>query len=257
MQAKAASNIKVIDVSHHQGAIDWVSVKADGVQGAFIKASEGRTGVDTKFSTNAKAAVAAGVKVGFYHYAHPENNSALVEAAKFADTVKGYAADFPHVLDVEGDAASVGGGKLSAWCVAWLQEVERLTGHPTMIYTGASFAKSYLGNQLASYPLWIAHYGVSTPMANSTWDKWSVFQYTDVGKVKGISGNVDTNAMEKSFFEKYVVEENEYMLTPEDANAIIKFLSAGYAATVQIPEAKKEFNRLANELRKASGQATQ
>ncbi|WP_336774218.1 GH25 family lysozyme [Paenibacillus sp. MMO-58] len=203
MQAKSASNVKVIDVSHHQTSINWASVKADGVQGVFIKATEGKTVLDEKFDVNAKGAAAAGLAVGYYHYAHPENNDALAEATKFANTVKGYKADFPHVLDVEGDAEKVGAGKLSAWCFAWLQEVERLTGHPTMIYTGANFAKTYLGKQLASWPLWVAHYGATTPMANSTWDKWSVFQYTSSGAVKGITGNVDINAMEKAFYDKY------------------------------------------------------
>lgn len=261
MQTKSASNIKVIDISHHQGKIDWTAVKEDGVQGAFIKATEGRTGLDTKFEVNAKAAAAAGLPVGFYHYAHPENNDPLSEAARFANTVKSYKAVFPHVLDVEGESQQVGSGKLSAWCVAWLQEVERLTGHPTMVYTGASFAKTYLSKQLAPWPLWIAHYGVSTPLANSTWDKWSVFQYTSTGSVMGITGNVDINAMEKAFFDKYVkpevpAQEEEYMLQPEDANKIIPFLSAAWKAT-QDPEARKELNRLANELRKASGQKEQ
>jgi lysozyme len=205
MQAKTASNVKIIDVSHHQGSINWASVKADGVQGTFIKATEGKSMVDLKFSSNALGAATAGLKVGFYHYAHPELNDPFSEAANFFRTVSGHKADFPHVLDVEGEADNIAGGgaALTAWCVTWLKEVERLTGHPAMIYTGASFAKDNLGKELAKWPLWIAHYGTETPMANSTWDKWSVFQYTSRGSVKGITGNVDVNAMEKAFYDKY------------------------------------------------------
>ncbi len=203
MQSKSTSNVKVIDVSHHQGAINWSLVKSDGVLGAYIKATEGKTGLDEKHDDNAKGAAAAGLPVGFYHYAHPENNDPLAEAAKFVGAVKGYNAVFPHALDVEGKAGTVGAVKLTAWCMAWLQEVERLSGHPTMIYTGASFAKTYLGKQLAAWPLWIAHYGVEAPMANSTWDSWSVFQFTSSSNVKGIAGKVDLNAMENVFFERY------------------------------------------------------
>ncbi|ACT03772.1 glycoside hydrolase family 25 protein [Paenibacillus sp. JDR-2] len=261
MQAKSASNIKIIDVSHHQGLINWAAVKSDGVQGAFIKATEGRTILDDKLEVNSKGAAEAGLAIGFYHYAHPENNDPLVEAAWFANALKGFAAQFPHVLDVEGKASTVGGEQLSKWCLAWLQEVERLTGHPTMIYSGASFAKTYLNKQVASFPLWIAHYGVETPMPNSTWDKWCVFQYTSSGNVKGIAGKVDINAMEFDFFDKHVhlpesMREKEYMLKPADANKIIPFLSAAYKAT-QDPEAREELHRLANELRKASGQKEQ
>jgi len=203
MQAKSETNVKVIDVSHHQGSISWDKVKADGVQGAIIKATEGRTGIDLKFSSNATGAVSAGIKIGFYHYARPENNSPEDEAANFYRNVKGYKADFPHVLDVEGEASKIGAAALTKWCVKWLQEVERLTGHPAMVYTGASFAKTYLGKDLAAWPLWVAHYGVNKPMDNPTWPAWSVFQYTSSGSVKGITGNVDMNVMEKAFFDKH------------------------------------------------------
>lgn len=203
MQTKEASNVKVIDVSHHQNSIDWKTVKGDGVAGAFIKATEGSKSVDLKFSSNATSAPAVGVKVGYYHYSHPELNDPYTEAANFYKTVKGFKADFPHVLDVEGDASKIGADKLTAWCVTWLTEVEKLSGHPAMIYTGASFAKSYLGKALAKWPLWIAHYGVDKPMDNPTWNQWAVFQHSSSGSVKGIAGNVDMNVMEKAFYDKY------------------------------------------------------
>ncbi|MBO7745097.1 glycoside hydrolase [Paenibacillus sp. MWE-103] len=206
MQSKSASNVKVIDVSHHQsdrGAIDWAAVKEDGVAGAFVKASEGGSGRDKGFAANASGAAAAGLKVGFYHYAHPELNAPKEEAANFASAVEGRKADFPHVLDVEGEARKIGAEKLTAWCADWLQEVERLAGHPVMVYTGASFARSNLGQALGKWPLWVAHYDAVTPMANPTWAQWAVFQYTSEGSVNGIQGNVDVNAMEQSFFDAY------------------------------------------------------
>ncbi|QHW32974.1 glycoside hydrolase [Paenibacillus rhizovicinus] len=203
MQARSDSNVKVIDVSHYQGTIDWKKAHADGVMGAFIKASEGTGITDSAFATNAVNAPAAGLRVGFYHYSHPEKNDAKSEAAYFASVVAGRKADFPHVLDVEGQASQVPSDKLTDWCVQWLKEVTRLTGHDTMVYTGASFAKSYLGKSLGAWPLWVAHYGVDQPMANDTWDEWAVFQYTSSGSVKGINGNVDMNAMEKAFYDHY------------------------------------------------------
>lgn len=251
MQARTTSNVKVIDVSHHQGSIDWKKVAAAGVKGAVIKATEGGSLVDLKLSSFATGAPAAGLKIGFYHYAHPELNAPETEAANFFRNVKQYKADFPHVLDVEG-AAGIGAEKLTAWCVKYLQEVEKLTGHPAMVYTGASFAKSYLGAALAKWPLWVAHYGAITPMANNTWSKWSVFQYDDKGTVAGVTGNVDINAMEKAFFDK----GGDYEMKVEDANRIISLLGGAYGATAD-KEAKDEYHRLANELRKASGQQVQ
>ncbi|MBM7565072.1 GH25 family lysozyme [Paenibacillus sacheonensis] len=203
MQAKSASNLKVIDVSHYQGNVDWKKVRGDGVVGAFIKATEGTTFKDSTLSSNAVNAAAEGLLVGFYHYAHPEKTDAVSEAAYFASVIAGYKSDFPYVLDVEGDASKLGADKLTDWCVKWLQEVKRLTGRDTMIYSGASFANSYLGKALGQWPLWIAHYGVDTPMGNNTWSEWAVFQYTSTGIVDGIAGNVDVNAMEKAFYDKY------------------------------------------------------
>ncbi|WP_308636096.1 GH25 family lysozyme [Paenibacillus silvisoli] len=221
MQAKTANNLKVIDVSHHQQKIDWKAVASDGVVGAFIKASEGKSYIDLKFSSNALGAAMAGLKVGFYHYAHPEDNDPKVEAAHFAKTVKGTKADFPHVLDVEGEASKVGPTSLTAWCETWLQEVERLTGHPTMIYTGASFARTYLRKSLGKWPLWIAHYDTDKPMSNNTWPVWAAFQYTDEGAVKGITRNVDINAMERAFYDQYAGKPAVPQPTAEDTIKIV------------------------------------
>ncbi|GEB35324.1 GH25 family lysozyme [Brevibacillus parabrevis] len=201
MQARNPANIKVIDVSHHNGMIDWKKVAADGVKGVFIKATEGAGYTDPRFRANAQGALAAGVKVGFYHYCRPETgNTAAAEAESFLVAVAGLQATLPHVLDVEGDASKVGASKLTDWCYSWLETVENRSGHRAMVYTGASFAKTYLGAKLAKWPLWVAHYGVNQPMANPTWQCWSAFQYTSSGKVSGIAGNVDMNELDAAFW---------------------------------------------------------
>ncbi|MFC4808871.1 GH25 family lysozyme [Paenibacillus sp. GCM10023250] len=231
MQSKSASNVKIIDVSHHQsdrGAIDWAAVREDGVAGAFIKASEGGSGRDKAFAANAAGAAAAGLKVGFYHYAHPELNAPKAEAANFVRAVEGRKADFPHVLDVEGEAKQIGAEKLTAWCAEWLQEVERLAGHPVMIYTGASFARSNLGQALGKWPLWVAHYDTDTPMANPTWAQWAVFQYTSEGAVNGIRGNVDVNAMEQSFFDAYGGRPDGQSADEDAVKIVVNDKLAGY-----------------------------
>ncbi|REE68671.1 lysozyme [Paenibacillus taihuensis] len=221
MQALSPSNVKVIDVSHHQGVIDWAKVRADGVLGVFIKASEGTSFVDDRFTANVSGAVAAGIKVGFYHYTHPESNSAKAEAAHFASVISGVKSDFPHVLDVEGDAGQVPVDRLTQWCVDWLHEVERLTKHSTMLYTGAYFARDNLTQPLGQWPLWIAHYGATEPLHNDTWDEWAVFQYSDHAKVDGIGGDVDMNAMEEAFWNKYANANVPKPLSPEDTVKVV------------------------------------
>ena len=219
MQAKSSTNIKGIDVSRWQGVIDWTKVAADGVRYAFVKATEGVTGVDAKLKANALGANAAGVKVGYYHYARPENNEAVAEARHFAAAVAGYPCHWPLALDVEGEASKLGAVALTRWCEAFLTELERASGRRAMIYSGASFVKTYLGKELAGWPLWIAHYGVDKPMSNPTWDRWSVFQYSDKGRVAGIQGNVDLNAMEAEFYGRYAAGEEDKPMTKEEKEA--------------------------------------
>jgi lysozyme len=259
MQERDTINIKIIDVSVHQGSINWEAVAADGVQGVLIKATEGVGFQDANLTPNAEGAAAAGIKVGYYHYARPETgNTALAEVSSFLAAIDGLPVSLPLVLDVEDKASQLGAAKLTDWAYTWLTEVQIRSGHRVMLYTGASFARSYLGSKLAEFPLWVAHYGATTPMANSTWDKWAVFQYSETGKVSGIAGNVDMNEVDLDFWNEITIpqknkEAEEYMMSPEDANKVIGFLGAAYGA-VQDPEAQEEFHRLANELRKVSGQ---
>jgi lysozyme len=204
MQSRDASNVKIIDVSHHQGLINWPKVATDGVKGVFIKASQGTGYVDDMLIRNARGAAGEGIKVGYYHYCNPERgNAPEVEAEHFADTVQDLPLDLPLVLDVEGEAGALGTTKLTDWCRRFLKYLQKRTGKQVMVYTGGSFARS-LGAALGEYPLWVAHYGVNTPISNGTWKEWSVFQYSSSGKVTGIAGNVDMNVMDVDFFRRFV-----------------------------------------------------
>lgn len=252
MQARNSANIKIIDVSHHQGTIDWKKVAADGVKGVFIKATEGVGYTDPLFRKNVQGAAIAGLKVGFYHFAHPDN-SPTAEAKYFTDVVKGLKADFPFVLDLEQTKMKTA-AQLTEFAVAWLTEVERQTGHRVMLYTGASFARSYLGKALAKWPLWVAHYGVNQPMSNTTWDRWAVFQYTSTGKVNGITGNVDMNEMERDFWMEVTVSNaTEKKFDKESAEEVIAILGAVYMAADNDPGVREAAHYAADALRDAVG----
>lgn len=234
MQSKSSGNIKGIDVSHHQGNIDWSKVAANGVMFAFIKATEGTTYTDRMLTTNINAAQKAGIKIGFYHYAHPEKgNSAEDEATYFVKKTMDYTCDLAYVLDVEGEASSIGKEKLTTWSIAFLNKVKSLTDKPVMIYTGGSFAKSYLSSSLSSYPLWIAHYGVETPMSNTIWNKWSIFQYTSTGALKGISGNVDLNVMEADYYNELTGITAPIVTEADNVKVIINDILVGYGRNIE------------------------
>ncbi|QDM47227.1 hypothetical protein FLT43_09770 [Paenibacillus thiaminolyticus] len=101
---------------------------------------------------NADGANRAGLQVGLYHYARPETgNSAASETASFAKTINGVKAELPHGLDLEGAASKLGQTALTRWAVEWLKEVKKITGHNVMLYTGASFVRTYCGPELGQY----------------------------------------------------------------------------------------------------------
>ncbi len=180
-----------IDVSHWQGAIDWDAVAADGVEFAFIKATEGGDYVDPRFAANWSGAQRAGVVRGAYHFFRPQTD-AVAQAEHFLRTVQLAPGDLPPVLDVEvtdGRSAAT----IAAGVRTWLQEVERATGRRPILYTRASFWTAQMGSGFGGYPLWVAHYGVSSPNIPAEWSGWTFWQHSDAGRVDGISGDVDLN----------------------------------------------------------------
>lgn len=187
-QNKAAG----VDVSHYQGNVDWNAVKAAGVSFAFAKATESTTYVDSQFKTNWQGMKAAGLLRGAYHF-FQAGSDAAAQAQNFIKTVGSLEAmDLPPVLDIE-SAGSASNSSIVTGVQTWLNTVEQGLGRKPMIYTNASFWNAHLNNQFGGYPLWIAHYDVASPKIPTGWTEWNFWQYSQTGKVQGISGNVDTD----------------------------------------------------------------
>ncbi|APQ59806.1 glycoside hydrolase [Paenibacillus polymyxa] len=198
MQTRKKGNAQGIDVSRYQGNIDWKAVKAEGISFAFIKASQGQRYVDPTFITNAKGVRAAGILLGAYHFVDAINvEAARAEARHFAEVLKqvggGTALDLPPVMDYENNPGNLSKTLISAVALAFLLELERLTGRKPIIYTGNAFATNFNAS-LGGYKLWIARYSdTRVPSDTVTWKRWDIWQYSDSGKVAGIKGNVDMN----------------------------------------------------------------
>jgi len=185
-----------IDVSHHNGHINWKLVsqmKVDSihVDFAFIKSTEGLTFKDKKFGYNWKNSKKNGVIRGAYHYFHPDK-SGIEQAkhfAKVADLKKG---DFAPVIDLEEDK-----GQSKATIIkeskAFMNYLEKQYGVKPILYTYHSFYQKYLVGEFDNYPLWLAHYHISNPK-NNVWNFW---QHSDRGNVNGIKGKVDFNVFNR------------------------------------------------------------
>ena len=186
-----------IDVSHHQGKIDWKKVKAMKVKGitfdfAFIKATEGKTHNDTKYFYNWKNAKKNNIIRGAYHYFKPNVDGAL-QAKHFIGRVKLQKGDLPPVIDVE-EIGKVSKKKLMKEVLKFANAVEKKYAIKPIIYTFHDFYKLNFDETFMDYKLWIAHYYVNSPR-NKTWNFW---QHSDRGKVSGINTDVDFNVFNKS-----------------------------------------------------------
>ena len=188
-----------IDVSKHNGNIDWNAVKNSGVSYVIIRCgyrgySTGVLVEDPMFRSNIKGAKAAGLKVGAYFFSQAVNEVEAVEEASMAiDLVKGYGLDYPLFLDVEGSGGrgdGIGRDTRTAVCKTFCQTVQN-SGISSGIYANKTWFNEKINTaSLTGYKIWLAQYA-SAPTYNAT--RYDMWQYSSKGKVSGISGNVDMN----------------------------------------------------------------
>lgn len=200
-----------VDVSHHQGNINWNKVKEQGYEFAFLRIGyrgygiEGSIKKDREFENNYKNAIDAGLDVGVYFFSQAINESEAEEEALFVLSVlNGKELQLPIVYDPE----SILDDKARTDDVTreqFTKNTERFcslikeSGYKPMIYSNMLWEAFKLDLSVLDYPIWYADYEdkPQTPYHFSCW------QYTNTGRVDGISGDTDLNIM---LIEKNVVE---------------------------------------------------
>lgn len=248
MQERNENNSRGCDISHYQGNINWVKVKSAGITFAIMKATEGTNFIDDTLERNITGAKENVLAVGIYHFCRASNApQAAAEALHFCnvlDSIGGIQTlDIPPILDIETAVAQTK-SEITAICKTWLTIVEERYKVKPIIYCDPSFAEDYLDDSLGEYPLWLACWSAGTPQDRCGWKQWTFLQYTDKGIIDGIDGSVDLDEYDGR------IEELMVKLSVEDANKVIAVLSGIYTAGI----GQDEVHRLANELRKASGQ---
>jgi lysozyme len=183
--------VRGIDVSHHQGKIDWRRVAADDVAFAIIKATEGGDHVDDAFAGNLREARAAGLAVGAYHF-FTFCRPGADQAKNFIATVPRDKPLLPPVVDIEfhGNCPQrPSPEQLAAELQAFLDPVEAVFGKPAILYLTDEADEAYKGH-VAERRRWIR----SLQLAPTESD-WIYWQYHDQGRVDGIEGDVDLNVL--------------------------------------------------------------
>lgn len=193
-----------IDISHHQGKIDWAELKDRGMIDRFpvrfimIKATEGATQTDENFKDNFYQAREYGFTRGAYHF-YSVHTPARAQAEHFLRQVKLENGDLPPVLDVEHKPKNQTDNEFKASVLEWLDIVEKHYHVKPILYTYYKFKTRYLNDSIFDhYPYWIAHYYVDSVEYNGPWKFW---QHTDVGRLPGIKGNVDFNIYNGSYYD--------------------------------------------------------
>ncbi|NUS13368.1 MAG: lysozyme [Streptomyces sp.] len=187
-----------IDVSHYQGTITWSSVKAAGIQFAYIKATESTTYKDPTFNANYLNAYNNKVIRGAYHFARPDLSSGASQATYFASNGGAWSADnltLPGMLDLEGGCYGKSTAAMQSWVLDFYNTYKSKTGRDVVIYTSPSWWNTCTGGWSGMYsrsPLNVAHWTTAaSPTLPSGFPYWTFWQYTDSGSVSGISGAVD------------------------------------------------------------------
>jgi lysozyme len=201
MHSNGPANMKLIDISNHDNVTDWHVLKSM-IDGVYMKATEDTTYIDTKLNTYATAAIGEKIPIGFYHFFWPNANVAYAkqQADYFYNAIKGYNYQLYPVLDVE-ETKKLSVSVIVANVKAFADEFEHLTNQRVIIYCSQNFANQYLADpSLASYQLWIAHYGVPAPGNTTTWSRYVMWQYGEKGTIAGISGSVDMDVATTNVF---------------------------------------------------------
>ncbi len=192
-------DMKGIDVSVHNGNIDWGKVKADGIDFAIIRAGFGRLEKqkDEKFEQNYAGAKAEGIPVGAYWYSYamtPEE--AELEADVFLSVIKGKQFEMPVYFDLEEKKQfDLGKEQVSAIMRAFLKKVES-AGYFVGLYGSASSLTTHTADDIKSwYTIWLAHWVDKTNYSGA----YGIWQHSEKGKVAGINGNVDLDICYKDF----------------------------------------------------------
>jgi lysozyme len=195
------ASVDGIDVSYHQGTIDWWQVAASGKRFAFVRATAGTLTADTAYATNWSVARVAGVAVGSYHFANPDTapNDASNEASWFLRNATIASGDLIPVLDLE-VANGLDPASLTAWAQTWLRQVSAATGLRPIIYTTPNFWATSMADtdwfaRNGYSVLWIANWttALQPTVPAGFWggNGWTFWQHSSAGVVPGITGAVD------------------------------------------------------------------
>ncbi|NUK03795.1 lysozyme [Streptomyces lunaelactis] len=185
-----------VDVSSHQGNVNWSSLWSSGVKWAYVKATEGTYYKNPYFAQQYNGSYNIGMIRGAYHFATPDTATGTAQADYFVNNGGGWSRDgktLPGALDIEwnpyGDACF---GKTQSAMVTWIRDFlnryKARTGRNAVIYSATSWWTQCTGNYSgfgATNPLWIPRYNTTPGTLPAGWAYHTIWQYTSSGPIVG------------------------------------------------------------------------
>jgi lysozyme len=184
--------VQGIDVSHHQGRIDWGLLPGQGVDFAYVKASEGGDHRDRLFAVNWAGARRAGIARGAYHF-FTLCRSGAEQAANFIAAVPAEPDALPPAVDLEflGNCSrKVTPAQFHAELAAYIRAVEARYRQPVLLYLTAEFDRAYRVSEGVDRPLWLREI-VRQPRFGAR--PWTLWQVSNFRRLRGVDGRVDWN----------------------------------------------------------------
>lgn len=192
--------MKGIDVSKHQGKIDWKKVQAAGIEFAMLRAGYGRNNLDAQFHNNANGCRVTGIPFGVYWFSYAYTVEMARQEARYCkDIISQYNVQFPVCYDLEYDTVDyardhgvhIGKTIATQMANAFCEEIKK-AGYMPMNYANRDYMNNMFG--IVPYDLWFARYNSSPGRSDM-----AMWQYTSSGSVRGVNGKVDMNICYKDY----------------------------------------------------------
>ena len=189
----AAYPVRGIDISAHNGVVDFDKVASVGMDFVILKATEGATFKDKNFPTNYRKARKAGLKVGAYHFFRFDVGG-YMQALNLMHSIKGRRLELPVVIDVEewSNPRDHTTHDILARLQTMINTLEA-HGYHVMLYSNKDGFEKFFSQQFAHYPLWLCSFTGAPEAGNMR-----LWQFSHVGRVSGVDGKVDINTFNGS-----------------------------------------------------------
>ncbi|MCC8072171.1 MAG: hypothetical protein LIO90_10275 [Bacteroidales bacterium] len=185
--------VKGVDISSHNGEVDFVAMRRAGIDFVFIKASEGGSFKDPRFHKNCRAATAAGLRVGAYHFFRFDTPG-YMQALNVMHSVRHRELDLPVVIDLEEwtNPKQLTTEAIITELFALVDCLEQ-HGYRVMLYTNKDGYHRFVKGRLEYLPLWLCSF---VPISQEI--DWTFRQYTHRGTIPGVKEKVDLNVFNGS-----------------------------------------------------------